>query len=153
MADPAQSLFELDNDRIKALGARITALAADHLTGMRGHAAFAPMRAEVRRALIEQPLPRQGLAPDLILERIATELMPYPMGNGHPRFFGWVNSPPAHLAALTEMLAAALNASCAGGDHAAIYLEHGVVCWLMDLLDFPNDRSYGLLVGGAPWRP
>jgi aromatic-L-amino-acid/L-tryptophan decarboxylase len=149
MADPAHSPFELDSDRIKALGARITALAAEHLTGMRGRAVFGPMRAEVRRALIEQPLPRQGLAPDLILERIATELMPYPMGNGHPRFFGWVNSPPAHLAALTEMLAAALNASCAGGDHAAVYLEHGVVGWLMDLVDFPRDGSYGLLVSGG----
>jgi len=32
------------------------------------------------------------------------------------------NSPPAPLGALGELLAAAMNPSCAGGDHAAIYL-------------------------------
>ena len=53
------------------------------------------------------------------------------------------------LAALAEMLAAALNPSCAGGDHAAIYLERAVVRWLMELLGFPTEGSMGLLVSGG----
>ena len=141
MTELAHSPFELTGDRIAALGAQIATLVAQHLAGMRERAVFAPMPHEARRALVEQPLPQDGVAPEEILERIAKELMPYPMGNGHPRFFGWVNSPPAHLAALTEMLAAAMNPSCAGGDHAAIYLEHGVVRWLMELVDFPREGS------------
>src|SRR6266851_4452649 len=71
------------------------------------------------------------------------------MGNGHPRFFGWVNSPPAMLAVLTEVLAAAMNPSCAGGDHAAIYVERCAVRWLMELVGFPTEGSMGLLVSGG----
>ena len=68
-------------------------------------------------------------------------MLPHPMGNGHPRFFGWVNSPPAPIGVLAEFLAAAMNPSCAGGDHAAIYLERGVICWLMELVGFPTAGS------------
>src|SRR5258708_1245452 len=71
------------------------------------------------------------------------------MGNGHPRFFGWVNSPPPMLAFLTDALAAVMNPSCAGGDHAAIYLERCAVCWLMELIGFPTESSMGLLVSGG----
>jgi len=80
---------------------------------------------------------------------LAERILPHPMGNGHPRFFGWVNSPPAMLAVITEILAAAMNPSCAGGDHAAIYLEHCVVRWLMELLGYPVEGSAGLLVSGG----
>lgn len=50
---------------------------------------------------------------------------------------------------LAEFLAAVMNPSAAGGDHAAIYLEHCVVRWLMELIDFPTEGSTGLLVGGG----
>ena len=46
------------------------------------------------------------------------------------------------LAALAEMLAAALNPSCAGGDHAAIYLERAVVRWLMSC-SLPHRGQHG----------
>ena len=149
MADPAPFGPALDARAIEALGARVVALVAEHFCGMRAGRVFTPMAHESRRALMTAALPAQGLAPEAILERIARDILPFPMGNGHPRFFGWVNSPPVPLAALTEMLAAAMNPSCAGGDHAAIYLEHGVVGWLMDLVGFPREGSYGLLVSGG----
>src|SRR5258708_3234919 len=79
----------------------------------------------------------------------AQRILPYAMGNVHSRFFGWVNSPPAMLAVITEILAAAMNPSCAGGDHAAIYLEHCVIRWLMELIGFPVEGSAGLLVSGG----
>src|SRR6266852_7382729 len=52
-------------------------------------------------------------------------------------------------AVITEILAAAMNPSCAGGDHAAIYLEHCAIRWLMQLLGFPIEGSAGLLVSGG----
>ena len=71
------------------------------------------------------------------------------MGNGHPRFFGWVNSPPAPVGIVADFLAAALDPSCAGGDHAAIYVERAAVRWLMELVGFPVEGSMGLLVSGG----
>jgi len=94
-------------------------------------------------------MPAAPLSGDEILRLLTERILPYPMGNGHPRFFGWVNSPPAMMAVITEILAAAMNPSCAGGDHAAIYLEHCVIRWLMQLLGFPTEGSAGLLASGG----
>jgi glutamate/tyrosine decarboxylase-like PLP-dependent enzyme len=71
------------------------------------------------------------------------------MGNGHPRFFGWVNSPPSHAGVIAEFLAAALNPSVAGGDHGAVYLERCAVRWIMELTGFPVEGSMGLLASGG----
>jgi len=102
-----------------------------------------------RGALLDLGLPETGVAPEALLDAAARLVLAHPMGNGHPRFFGWVNSPPAPIGALAELLAAAVDPSCAGGDHAAIYLERAVVRWLMELVGFPVTGSMGLLVSGG----
>ena len=71
------------------------------------------------------------------------------MGNQHPRFAAWVNPAGAPIGMLADFLAAVINPDAAGGDHAAIYLEHCVVRWLMELIDFPVEGSAGILVGGG----
>src|ERR1035438_4915086 len=110
---------------------------------------FQRMHESERQALMNMPMPAAPLEPGEILRLIEERILPHPMGNGHPRFFGWVNSPPAMLAVITEILAAAMNPSCAGGDHAAIYLEHCVIRWLLELVGFPSEGSAGLLVSGG----
>src|SRR4030095_5660515 len=45
-------------------------------------------------------------------------------------------------------LAAAMNPSCAGGNHAAIYVERQVLNWFRSILGFPTE-SMGLLVSGG----
>ena len=64
-------------------------------------------------------------------------------------FAAWVNPAGAPIGMLAEFLAAVMNPSAAGGDHAAIYVEHCVVRWLMELIDFPVEGSAGILVGGG----
>lgn len=146
--DDAPALM-LDPETFRALGYQAIDLAAAHLAGMRDGPVFQPMPPAARRTLLAQPLPEAGTSPDDILARFATEVLPYPMGNGHPRFFGWVNSPPAPIGILAEFLAAAMGPSCAGGDHAAVYLERCAVRWLMELVNFPVEGSMGLLVSGG----
>jgi glutamate/tyrosine decarboxylase-like PLP-dependent enzyme len=107
------------------------------------------MPAEAREGLLAQPLPDRGRAPADLLELVRDQVFAHPMGNGHPRFFGWVNSPPFPVGVLAELLAAALDPSCAGGDHAATYLERCAVRWLMELVGFPTEGSMGLLVSGG----
>ena len=136
-------------DDFRRLGHEIVELVAAYLAGLRARPVFRPMDPRERRALLEQPLGEAGAAPEVILEAFRGAVLPHPMGNGHPRFFGWVNSPPAPIGVLAEFLAAAMNPSCAGGDHAAIYLERGVIRWLMELVGFPTAESMGLLVSGG----
>jgi aromatic-L-amino-acid decarboxylase len=139
----------LDIDEFRQFGYRAVDLAAAHLAGIRGRPVFTPMTEEERQALLMLPLGEGGAAPAALLDLVAEQIAPHPMGNGHPRFFGWVNSPPAPMGVLAELLAAVLNPSCAGGDHAAIYLERAAVRGLMELTGFPTEGSMGLLVSGG----
>jgi aromatic-L-amino-acid decarboxylase len=139
----------IDPETFRALGYRAVDLATAYLAGMRERPVFTPMRPDERQLLMEQALPEEGLAPDIILDQFVERVLPHPMGNGHPRFFGWVNSPPSPIGAVAEFLAATIGPSCAGGDHAATYLERCAVRWLMELIGFPTEGSMGLLVSGG----
>jgi glutamate/tyrosine decarboxylase-like PLP-dependent enzyme len=136
-------------DAFRRLAYAAVDLIADHLDGIRQRPVFAPMTPAERGALLERPLPDHGASPEGLLALVGREIFPHPMGNGHPRFFGWVNSPPAPIGIVAELLAAALDPSCAGGDHAAIYVERAAVRWLMELVGFPVQGSMGLLVSGG----
>ncbi|WP_460491916.1 pyridoxal phosphate-dependent decarboxylase family protein [Dactylosporangium cerinum] len=98
---------------------------------------------------MRQDLPAEGRPLSDLLDDIRTRVLPYPMGNGHPRFFGWVNSAPSVAGVLVAPIAAALNPSCAGGDHAGVLLEHTVLRWLADLVGYPHRPGGGLLTSGA----
>lgn len=148
-ATQAQAAIAMDPDEFRALGYRAVDLAASYLAGMRERPVFTPMTLDERASLLDAEMPASGLAPGAILDRFVAEVLPHPMGNGHPRFFGWVNSPPSPIGAIAELLAGAMGPSCAGGDHAAIYLERCAVRWLMELVGFPTAGSMGILVSGG----
>jgi aromatic-L-amino-acid/L-tryptophan decarboxylase len=139
----------LEPEEFRRLGHRAVDLMADCLAGIAAGPVFTPMTPEARADLLTEVLPETGGEPNAILERFAATVLPHPMGNGHPRFFGWVNSPPSPIGAVADFIAAAMNPSCAGGDHAAIYVERAATRWLMELLSFPIDGSMGLLVSGG----
>jgi aromatic-L-amino-acid decarboxylase len=139
----------LDPEHFRRLGHELVELVADYLGGTRERSVFRPMAPGERTTLMQEELGERGASPESIIERFRTTVLPHAMGNGHPRFFGWVNSPPAPMGILADFLAAAMNPSCAGGDHAAIYVERAAVRWLMELIGFPTQSSMGLLTSGA----
>jgi aromatic-L-amino-acid/L-tryptophan decarboxylase len=141
--------MRLSDEEFRRLGYQAVDIAARHLAELPDRPVFQRMDESQRRAIMNMPMPQVPLSGDEILGTVAEHIVPHPMGNGHPRFFGWVNSPPAMMAVITEIIAAAMNPSCAGGDHAAIYLEKCVIRWLMQLIGFPIEGSTGLLVSGT----
>jgi glutamate/tyrosine decarboxylase-like PLP-dependent enzyme len=98
---------------------------------------------------ITLPLPESGRSDDEVLSFLTTAVAPYRLGNGHPRFFGWITSAPAPIGVLADLLATAMNANCGPGGHGAAELERTVCQWLMDLTGFPRAGSHGLLVSGG----
>jgi glutamate/tyrosine decarboxylase-like PLP-dependent enzyme len=124
-------------------------LAASHLAGVAERPVWQPMPPEVRAALLDAPLPQHGRAVGELLDEAARRVLAYPMGNGHPAFFGWVNAAPHPAAVAAGLLASASNPSSAGGDHADVPLERAVVRWLAQLVGFPHENGAGLLTSGA----
>ncbi|NUS05203.1 MAG: amino acid decarboxylase, partial [Nonomuraea sp.] len=136
-------------DELRRAGVRAAEIMAGHLEGVSDGPVWRPVPAAERAWLGGLPLPEAGRPLDELLDDVGEHVLPYPMGNGHPRFFGWVNSPPNPAGVLVEPLAAALNPSCAGGDHAGPLLERTVVRWLAELAGFPHPPGGGLLTSGA----
>jgi aromatic-L-amino-acid decarboxylase len=145
---PLLSPWEWSPEEIKRVGYRVVDLIAEHLVGLPEEPVFRPFPSQLASQYRNSTPPESGQGADEILARFAREIEPHPFGNGHPRFYGWVNSPPVVLGVFAEALAAAMNPSCAGGNHAAIYVEREVINWFRQILGFPA-TSMGLLVSGG----
>jgi len=124
-------------------------LSTRHLDSVNERPVWQPVPEPDRAWLTGQDLPDAGRSIDQLLADIERYVLPFPMGNGHPAFFGWVNSAPAAAGVTVSAVASALDPSCAGGDHAGALLERTVIRWLADLVGFPHVPGGGLLTSGA----
>lgn len=121
--------------------------AIDVTAGIRDRPVWLPLSPEAR-AHLNEPIPREGLPLESVCEEFQRSILPYPTGNIHPRFFGWVHGSGQAGNILAEMLAAAMNSNCGGRDHGAIYVEREVIEWCKALFGFPAGAS-GLLLSGT----
>ena len=81
-------------------------------------------------------------------EEFKETILPYPMGNIHPRFWGWYMGAGTVFGALADFMAAVMNPNLGGGNHIANNVEKQVVDWVKEMIEFPEDAS-GLLVSGG----
>jgi Glutamate decarboxylase and related PLP-dependent proteins len=135
-------------EEIRRIGYRAVDLIAEHLAGMPERPVFRPYPLSLVDEMGGAALPEEGQSADDVLTDFARDVVPYPFGNGHPRFYGWVNSPPTPIGVFADALAAAMNPSVAGGNHAAVHVERQVIRWMKDLVGFPAG-AMGLIVSGA----
>ncbi|MBV9183728.1 MAG: DegT/DnrJ/EryC1/StrS family aminotransferase [Acidobacteria bacterium] len=147
-SDDPSGRWEWSAEEIRRIGYRVVDLIATHLTSLPDRPVFRPFPAQLASKYLSSTPPELGQDADDILETFAQEIEPYPFGNGHPRFYGWVNSPPVVMGIFGEALAAAMNPSCAGGNHAPVYVEREVINWFRQILGFPPG-CMGLLVSGG----
>lgn len=149
--DEQRGSLDLTPDEFRSLGHRAVDLLAEALDRLqiREEPARRSVPPEIRKRLLEEPLPREGADPAELLEAVGRDVLPYPLGHNHPQFFAWVNPPAAPLAVLGELLAAGMNSSVAGGDQAATYVEHAVLSWLKEIVGFSKDAGALLVSGGS----
>ncbi len=140
--------WEWTSEEIKRIGYKAVDLIAEHLTHLPEQPVFRPFPEDLAASFLRTPAPRTGTSADAILAQFADQIAPYPFGNGHPHFAAWVNSAPVILGIFAEALAAAMNPSVAGGNHAAVYVEHQVINWFKELLGYSHTAG-GLLVSGG----
>jgi glutamate/tyrosine decarboxylase-like PLP-dependent enzyme len=99
-------------------------------------------------ARFRAPLPERGVGAEEAYRRFLADVRPYPLGNLHPRFWGWVIGSGSPLGALAEFLAASFNPNVSGLRSAATPVELQVLDWLKQLLGFPPAAG-GLLTSGG----
>ena len=94
------------------------------------------------------PAPRAPAGAEAAYEEFLETIFPYPLGNIHPRFWGWYMGNGTVTGALADFLAATMNSNLGGGNHVANLVEEQVINWMKEMLGFPGDAS-GLLVSGG----
>jgi glutamate/tyrosine decarboxylase-like PLP-dependent enzyme len=100
------------------------------------------------RARLDEPVPYAGAPLADVYEAFKRDILPYPTGNVHPRFWGWVMGGGTPTGLLADMLAAGMNNHVAGYDQSAALVERRVIAWLAQLMGFPAGAS-GVLVSGG----
>src|SRR5258707_11147019 len=150
VANPARSSgLAFDEETFRHIGYQVIDEAASYLNGMRERQVWQSMPDNVHKAIREQELPAEGHPFEETLAFMKHMILPFPQGNGHPRFAGWINSAPAHAGVLVKPLSAAMNPNCGIGDHAGQELERRTVQWMMELCGFPVEGSAGVFVSGG----
>jgi glutamate/tyrosine decarboxylase-like PLP-dependent enzyme len=138
--------FDLDPEEVRRLGR----LAADCVSEHRARLTERPVFGKVGpgAGAFDIPLPETGRPAEEIIAFVREHVMPRPMGNSHPRFFGFINATADPLGTVADYMASAMNPNCWGGDHAAIHVENRVVRWLSELMGFPS-AAQGILASGG----
>jgi aromatic-L-amino-acid decarboxylase len=104
---------------------------------------------EAGKAGFNQALPANASPEQAVYNRFKKEVLPFPTGNLHPRFWAWADGNGTAFSMLTEMLAAGMNPNVCAGEHSAMYVEQQVINWLKEMMNFPREGSGILLSGGA----
>ena len=142
----SDSSFDLSPEEIRRLGYMAADAVADHRAGLISRPVFGKIGAGA--ALFDEPPPEEGQPIEKTLAFAREHILPFPMGNSHPRFFGFINATADPVGIAADYMAAAMNPNCWGGDHAAIHVEHRVMRWLAQFLGYP-ETAEGILVSGG----
>jgi aromatic-L-amino-acid decarboxylase len=137
-----------DWESMKKLGHKMIDDMLDYLETVRERPVWQHVPDQVK-AHFNSPVPQQPQPPEEIYEEFVEKVLPYPMGNIHPRFWGWILGTGTVMGAFAELLAASMNTNTGGGDnHIANHVEKQVIDWIKEMLRYPKSAS-GVLTSGC----
>ena len=142
-----ETLDPADWDEYRRLGHRMVDDMLEYLRTVRDRPVWRPVPEGVA-ASFREPLPTSPSPAAEVYEAFLERVLPYPTGNIHPRFWGWVMGTGTPGAMLAEMLAAGMNLNQGGGAQAGALVERQVIDWCKAMLSFPASAS-GILVSGG----
>ena len=105
---PEETLDPADWEAMRALGHRMMDDALDWLRDVRERPVWQRMPDDVR-ATFRTAVPRAPATPEAVYREFTERVLPYPMGNVHPRFWGWVMGTGTPMGVLADMLASTMN--------------------------------------------
>ncbi len=117
-SEPEETLDPADWAATRALAHRMVDDAIAHLRGVRHRPVWQPMPDGVRATWLT-PAPEEPQPLDQVYDELSVNLLPYSMGNIHPRFWGWYMGASNFTGALGDFLAAIDGSNLGGGNTAA----------------------------------
>ena len=102
------------------------------------------------RAVFDRTLPEEGAGFAATLEEYEERLLPFARHNGHPRMFGYVQSPGVVVASFADLLASMLNANLTVWRSAPgpVEIERLAVEWIRQMVGAPPGGD-GIFVSGG----
>ncbi len=142
-----ETLDPQDWDEMRSLMHRMVDDAVDYLSTIRDRPVWQQMPEDVM-AEFQQPAPKAASTAEAVYEDFKTNILPYPMGNTHPRFWAWYMGNGTISGVMGDFWASVMNPNLGGGNHAANQVEAQVISWMKTIMGFPSSAS-GLLVSGG----
>ena len=143
----SETLDPKDWEKTRNLAHKMIDDIIDYLKDVRSHPVWQDIPANIKDCF-NSPLPLEGESLEVVYSEFLEKILPYPMGNIHPRFWGWALGTGTITGALAEFLASSMNSNMGGGNHGAILVERQVINWIKEIVNFPSSSS-GLLTSGC----
>lgn len=135
-------------NEFKSLSHEIVEELIEHTRTVRDRPAWSKPGNAAAEVIKRKPLP-DGAPLAEVLDEFREHILTHPLGNGHPRHWGWVNGTGTPLGALADYMASTMNPNCWGAQHAPNLVETAVIDWLKSYLGFPPDATGVLVTGGS----
>lgn len=146
--DNFETLDPQDWERSKALMHKMVDDAFDYTQHVRDRKIWQEMPEAVLNSFKTQ-LPKQPSQAEEVYKDLQKNVLPYPMGNIHPRFWAWYMGNGTISGVMGDFWASILNPNLGGGNHAAHKVEEQVVSWIKEIVEFPKSASSLLVSGGS----
>ena len=143
------SPLELTAAEREALGQKALDWCLEYFARISEAPIYPTASAEHMTGLFAEPLPREGQSAGQVLEQFA-DIARHARKNGHPRMFGYVQSPGTFVGALADFLASAINQNVTSWRSApsATTIERQVIEWIATMVGVDTNTG-GLLMSGA----
>ena len=137
-----------DWEAMRALGHQMVDDMLDFVKEIRERPVWQHAQIDVKEHF-DSPPPLEPQPAESVYQEYLEFILPYPLGNCHPRFWGWIAGTGTVMGSFAELLATMTNTpSGAFAYMSPNYVERQVVNWCKEMLGYPLTAS-GLLTSGC----
>ena len=145
---PEETLDPENWESMRTLGHRMVDDMMDYLETIRDRPVWTHAPPGVKSRFAGSP-PIEPESPDDVYGDYLRDVLPYQLGNTHPRYWGWVTGCGTVMGMLAEMLASGTDAVSGAFSYMSNnYVENQVIEWCKNLLRYPRTAS-GILTSGC----
>jgi glutamate/tyrosine decarboxylase-like PLP-dependent enzyme len=143
------TLPDFSPEALEEMLARVSGMAVKYQEDLPNRESFRRPPEEVVKRFEMAPLPQRGLPAELVFDEIERDVLPYSLGIGHPRWWGYIRASPSPMGIAADLLATTMNNNCSGSAQIATYVEMTVMRWLAELIGYDPSCGGILLSGGS----